>query len=111
MNPLAQVTGLLPNRLSILAPTPGISNNPAGNPDDLREVALDFAPIYKADETLVTLKLAHETDNYSFTAVAGYQDTSVSSRSDYTVSVPRAVRSGGLSAVFLDRLLAHLRAI
>ncbi len=87
VNPLAQVTGLLPNRLSILAPTPGITNNPAGNPDDLREVAMDFAPTYKADETLVTLKLAHETDSYTFTAVAGYQDTSVSSRSDYTMNV------------------------
>ena len=87
VNPLAQVTGLLPNRLSILAPTPGISNNLAGNPDDMRKVAMDFAPSYEADETLVTLRLAHETDNYTFTAVAGYQDTSVYSRTDYTMSV------------------------
>ena len=87
VNPLAQLTGLLPNRLSILGPTPGISNIVTGNPDDLREVAMDFQPMYEADETLVTLRLSHEMEHYTFTAVAGYQDTSVYSRSDFTMSV------------------------
>jgi outer membrane receptor protein involved in Fe transport len=87
VNPLAQLTGMLPNRLGPLAPTPALVNNPAGNPDDLRKTALDFTPIYEADETLLTLRYTHEFEKHTFAAVAGYQDTSVSSLNDYTMSL------------------------
>ncbi|MFM7785413.1 MAG: TonB-dependent receptor domain-containing protein, partial [Gammaproteobacteria bacterium] len=90
VNPLAQLTGLLPSRLSILGPTPGLVNNPAGNPDDLRKTALDFEPTYESDETLVTFRLSHEFEKHTATFVAGYQDTSVYSKQDYTMSLGQA---------------------
>ena len=60
-------------------------------PNDLRTVASRLDPEYTADETLVTLNIAHEFDQYTVSFVGGYQDTEVFSRVDYTWAVPQAV--------------------
>jgi len=99
VNPLAQLTGLLPSQLGIFAPTPPLANNQSANPRDMRKVNMDYEPKYDADETLVTLRFEHEFERYSLVALAGYQDTSVLSRQDYnnnvggTASVPAALKS------------------
>ncbi|MBK8993629.1 MAG: TonB-dependent receptor [Gammaproteobacteria bacterium] len=87
VNPLAQLTGLLPSRLAAFAPTPALSNDQSENPRDMRKVNMDFTPVYEADETLLTLRLEHEFERYSFVALAGYQDTSVLSQQDYNNNV------------------------
>jgi outer membrane receptor protein involved in Fe transport len=56
-------------------------------PRDYREVYADRDPVYEADETLATLHITHELDNYTLALVAGYQDTTVSSQQDYQWNV------------------------
>jgi outer membrane receptor protein involved in Fe transport len=87
VNPIAQLTGLLPSQLGPLGPQPALTNDPSENPRNLRKVYADFDPTYEADETLVTLRLEHAFENYTLTAVAGYQDTSVLSQQDYNWNV------------------------
>ena len=63
VNPLAQLTGLLPSRLAAFAPTPALSNDQSENPRDMRKVNMDFTPVYEADETLLTqLRVAKQGD-------------------------------------------------
>ncbi len=47
----------------------------------------DRDPVYEADETLVTLHVTHELENYTLALVAGYQDTEVNSQADYQWNV------------------------
>jgi outer membrane receptor protein involved in Fe transport len=61
--------------------------NPAGNvPNDFRKIASARDPEYEADETLVTLHVKQEIGNYTLALVGGYQDTTVWSQADYTMS-------------------------
>jgi iron complex outermembrane receptor protein len=55
-------------------------------PNDYRKVASYRDPKYDADETLVTLDINHELENYTLALVAGYQDTTTDSQQDYTWS-------------------------
>ena len=100
VNPLAQLTGLLPSRLGIFGPQPVLGNNPSPNPRDMREVYMDFEPVYQADETLVTLRLEHEFESYSLAAIAGYQDTSVLSQQDYNNNVSATATASALLPAF-----------
>ncbi len=63
------------------------SNVGSTEPRHFRKVNADFDPEYEADETLVTLAVEHGLDDYTLALVAGYQDTRVYSRMDYTWNV------------------------
>ncbi|WP_027950961.1 TonB-dependent receptor [Haliea salexigens] len=102
------VMGCLPDRLDFDVPNPSsqLSNILASNallgplgaftlgsnvrgevPRDLRKVASERAPLYRADETLVTLNIAQEIGDYTLAFVGGYQDTTVLSQMDYQWTV------------------------
>ncbi len=92
-NPSAQLSNILASD-ALLGPLglfPFGSNNPGEEPRDLRKVFADFDPVYKADETLVTLDIEHEIGDYTVALVAGYQETTVLSRMDYTWNVGRPI--------------------
>ncbi len=58
--------------------------DPSLNPDDLRDVRLNFAPEYEADEHFIMAELTQDLgDSLTLTAIAAYQDTEVISRQDY----------------------------
>jgi iron complex outermembrane recepter protein len=107
VNPLAQLTGMLPARLGPLGPQPALTNSPSENPRDMREVIADFDPVYEADETLVTLRIAHEFERYSFAAIAGYQDTSVLSQQDYNWNVSGPASVSPLVALIAPQTFAR----
>jgi len=88
-NPSAQLSNILASD-ALLGPLGLFSygtNRPGEEPADLRKVYADFDPIYKADETLVTLGVEHQVGDYTLALVAGYQETTVLSRMDYTWNV------------------------
>ncbi|MDX1580544.1 MAG: TonB-dependent receptor, partial [Alphaproteobacteria bacterium] len=58
------------------------------NPADLRVHDTMLDPDYEADELLITLELNHEFDNFTFTYIGAYQDTSVFSMQDYNMVQP-----------------------
>lgn len=62
-------------------------------PNDLRKVESERDPEYTADETMATLTISHDFDDYTVAFVGGYQDTEVFSTMDYqwSVSDPIAV--------------------
>jgi outer membrane receptor protein involved in Fe transport len=88
-NPSSQLSNILASD-ALLGPL-GLfaygSNSPGEEPRDMRKVYADFDPIYEADETLVTLLVEHELDDHTLALVAGYQETTVLSRMDYTWNV------------------------
>jgi len=88
-NPSSQLSNIL-SSTALLGPL-GIfefgSNERSPTPRDFREVYSDRDPDYEADETLVTLHIKHELDNYTLALVGGYQDTSVHSQQDYQWNV------------------------
>jgi len=69
------------------------SFTPMTTPRDLRKVESERDPKYLADETMVTLSIKHDFDDYTVAFVGGYQETSVFSQMDYqwSVSDPVAV--------------------
>lgn len=50
---------------------------------DPREVDLDTLPVYEADETIISLQITHEFDDYTLTSLTGYQDSNLDARNDY----------------------------
>lgn len=59
---------------------PGVDTNP----EDLREVRVQFEPQYESEEDFIMAEFTHAFDNaLTFTGLVGYQDTSVTSRQDY----------------------------
>ena len=88
-NPSSQLSNILASD-ALLGPLgifPFGSNSTSEEPRHMRKVNADFDPIYEADETLVTLDIEHQLDNHTLALVAGYQDTTVFSRMDYTWNV------------------------
>ncbi len=64
----------------------------AGNPDDFRQVALDFEPEYNSDELLITAGLTQDFgEKLTGSVVFGYHKTSVNSRTDYTGDLSPAI--------------------
>ena len=58
-----------------------------GNPNDLRTVAIDYNPTYKAEEEQYTLKAFHDFGPVSLNITAGYARNSVDSTTDYNLAV------------------------
>ena len=104
-NPSAQLSNILASDslLGALGLFEYGSNVPDGEPDDLRKVYADFDPIYEADETIVTLDVEHQLDNHTLALVAGYQDTTVYSRMDYTWNVGDPLEVPALLAVLAPK--------
>ena len=86
VNPLAQLTGIIPSRLGPLGPQPGLSNDTSGVPRSMREVAADTDPQYSSDETLAILRLEHQFQHHELTVITSYHDTSLRSQQDYTMN-------------------------
>jgi outer membrane receptor protein involved in Fe transport len=85
-------------------------NQTSVNPPDPREVNADFMPVYKADESLAILEVEHLVGDYTISAVASYQDTSVFSQQDYLWSVSQEVELNPLLADLLPETWATLYA-
>lgn len=88
-NPSSQLANIVAST-AVLGPLGAFefgSNENSPTPRDYREVYADRDPDYDADETLVTLHINHELDNYTLALVAGYHDTSVNSQQDYQWNV------------------------
>ncbi len=86
VNPLAQLTGIIPSRLGPLGPQPGLANDTAGVPKSLRKVSADTDPEYQSDETLAILRLEHQFKRHELTMITSYHDTSLRSQQDYTMN-------------------------
>jgi outer membrane receptor protein involved in Fe transport len=82
------------------------TNDTTGSPRDFRTVNSERDPDYDADETLVTLHINHDLDNYTLALVAGYQDTSVDSQMDYTWSVGPEVEVPALVSLLAPQTYA-----
>ena len=109
-NPSSQLSNILASD-SVLGPL-GIftlgSNNPGEEPRDMRKVYSDLDPTYEADETLITLDLEHQLDNHTLALVAGYQDTTVYSRMDYTWNVGAPLEVPALFAALAPETYATM---
>ncbi len=86
VNPLAQLTGIIPSRLGPLGPQPGLGNDTSGVPRSMRTVAADTDPQYESDETLAILRLGHRFRRHELTINTSYHDTSLRSQQDYTMN-------------------------
>jgi outer membrane receptor protein involved in Fe transport len=86
VNPLAQLTGIIPSRLGPLGPQPGLTNDTAGVPRSMREVAADTDPQYQSDETLAILRIDHQFEHHALSVITSYHDTSLRSQQDYTMN-------------------------
>jgi iron complex outermembrane recepter protein len=92
----------------------------APNPADLRTTRTGFDPVYKSDETLVTLRIEQDLSNeFTLTFTGGYQDTSVNSRQEYfnysgaELTIPEAVFNDfpGTAATFFPDGMFPLSAV
>lgn len=86
VNPLAQLTGVIPTLLGPLGPQPALTNDTAGVPRSLREVAADTDPSYESDDTLAILRLDHAFKRHEFTLIGSYDDSKVRSKQDYSMN-------------------------
>ncbi|MBC7987213.1 MAG: TonB-dependent receptor [Sphingomonadaceae bacterium] len=68
----------------------------ASNPSDVRQVSIDYAPTYEADEWFAMGRFEHDFGSMALTVTGGYQETSVDSRTDYNLSVsdPFGINTG-----------------
>ena len=66
-------------------------------PRDLHKTFAEYDPTYKADETVATLEFSYDFGPMTLTTVAGYQETSFLSQTDYnwTDRGPAVRRPGG----------------
>jgi len=86
VNPLAQLTGIIPSLLGPLAPQPAMTNDTSGVPRSMRKISADSDPRYKSDETLAILRIDHQFEHHSLAVITSYQDTSVWSSQDFNMS-------------------------
>lgn len=84
------------------------TNSSSEEPRHMRKVNADFDPIYEADETLVTLGLEHEMGDHTLALVAGYQDTTMYSRMDYTWNVGAPLEIPPLLAALAPQTYEYL---
>ncbi len=71
-------------RLGLPFPDPGTTTS--FKPDSFRDVNVDFTPQYETDETVVSLEITHEFDEYSFNSLTGYHESSLDARNDYDMT-------------------------
>ena len=73
-NSKASATGALNNFLGVLTglkfPEDDYANS--SNPSDLRKSLYETAPIYQAEETIVSLEINHDFENYQLTVLGGF---------------------------------------
>jgi len=77
INSVAASTGL---------PFPDPATTTSFKPNEFREVNLDFTPRYETDETIVTLEISHELDDYTLNSLTGYHEASLDARNDYDMT-------------------------
>ncbi|MCP5204901.1 MAG: hypothetical protein H6992_12175 [Pseudomonadales bacterium] len=86
VNPLAQLTGVIPNLLGPLGPQPALTNDTAGVPRSLRKVAADTDPSYKSHDSLTILRLDHAFRRHELTLIGSYDDSKLKSLQDYSMN-------------------------
>ena len=86
VNPLAQLTGVIPNLLGPLGPQPALANDTAGVPRSLRKVAADTDPSYKSHDSLTILRLDHAFRRHELTLIGSYDDSKLKSLQDYSMN-------------------------
>ena len=69
-------------------------------PRDLHQTFAEYDPIYQADETVVTLEFSYDFGPMTLTTVAGYQETSFLSQTDYNWTVAGLAYDGPAVAAF-----------
>lgn len=86
VNPLAQLTGVIPALLGPLGPQPALTNDTFGVPRSLRKMAAETDPRYRSDESLTILRLDHAFEQYELTLIGSYDDTKLKSQQDFTMN-------------------------
>ena len=69
-------------------------------PRDLHKTFAEYDPIYRADETIGTLEFSYDFGPMTLTTVAGYQETSFLSQTDYNWTVAGLPYNGPAVAAF-----------
>jgi outer membrane receptor protein involved in Fe transport len=69
-------------------------------PSDLHRTFAEYDPIYRADETVGTLEFSYDFGPMTFTTVAGYQETSFLSQTDYNWTIAGLPYNGPALAAF-----------
>ena len=69
------------------------------NPDDVRQVNMDFKPQYETDEETFQFHVSHDFGDLQLYYDGGYSETSVTSMEDYTKGVANADWSDALNAM------------
>ena len=85
-------------------------------PSDLHKTFAEYDPTYQADETVATLEFSYDFGPMTFTTVAGYQETSFLSQTDYNWTVAGLPYNGpavpafggGIPISEIDRSAARL---
>jgi outer membrane receptor protein involved in Fe transport len=69
-------------------------------PTDLHQTFAEYDPIYKADETIGTLEFSYDFGPMTLTTIAGYQETSFLSQTDYNWTIAGLPYNGPAVAAF-----------
>jgi iron complex outermembrane receptor protein len=69
-------------------------------PSDLHKTFAEYDPIYQADETVATLEFSYDFGPMTFTTVAGWQETSFLSQTDYNWTIAGRQYNGPAVAAF-----------
>jgi outer membrane receptor protein involved in Fe transport len=69
-------------------------------PQDPRETSLDWSPVYKAEETILTLEINHDFGNMTLTSVTGWHDPEVYSEEDYEKAVATESWAAQMQALY-----------
>ncbi|WP_448582430.1 TonB-dependent receptor [Thermaurantiacus sp.] len=73
----------------------------AVNPRNLRQVAIDYEPTYRSEETLIQFKGQQDLgDNFTLNVTGGWQETGVRSRTDYNLAVGDPLNFGPGGGIF-----------
>ena len=88
---LAGLGFLAPFALGSVYGDDGNSYDTGVNPRNVRQVAIDFEPTYKADELIIQAELRQELGPITATLNGGYVDNSVRTRTDYNLTTTRSI--------------------
>lgn len=81
-------------------------NGAVPNPTDMRTVNQDFEPVYKADDTLITLSLRQELgDSHSLEATIARHETSFFSRTDWDATIGAPIVGSPVPGIGLPVIL------
>ena len=69
-------------------------------PSDLHQTFAEYDPTYQADETIATLEFSYDFGPMTLTTVAGYQETSFLSQTDYNWTIAGLAYDGPAVAAF-----------